>query len=61
MFYKVTNYSPLEFRKNDKLKKYLPFDYSSNLYESLNINKVILNNIRNTKKTSKIIVKQLKK
>ena len=61
MFFKITNFSPLEFRKNEQVKKYLPFDYSNDLINSIENNKKILENIKNIKKSVKVLSKTLKK
>ena len=60
-FLKVTHFSPLEFRKNPNIAKYLPFDYSNDLMNSLLNNNRILNNIKNIKKPIKVLNKSLKK
>lgn len=60
-FLKVTHFSPLEFRKNPNISKYLPFDYSNDLLNSLLNNNRILNNIKNIKKPIKVLNKSLKK
>lgn len=58
IFYKVTNFSPLEFRKCSNIKKYLPFEESKDLLSILKINNDKINSIRNLKDTSKILVIQ---
>ncbi len=61
IFYKITNFSPLEFRKNDSVRINLPFDYSNNLLNAVKINSKKLDYIRGIKSHTKILTKKLKK
>ena len=58
IFYKVTNFSPLEFRKSNTVKQYLPFVDSNNLLDIVSINNDKINSIRSLKPISKKLIIQ---